>query len=300
MTYESSDVETARNFARQAAGMLERVPAFQRLDPATRSAITRDLGTIRHALEPEERDPYALTLETPYDLRRRRGPFQENAGAQRLATGEQNQPQPARTSGPTSAATQTIALRAGALSDELDFPSFVASLIHGTFDAIVDATIRQMEAFADLVSAVAQDVDRFTSQNVTPNQVRDWLAEQYPRDVVLELPARPGQGEPRLRRRAPPDQESSPSWLADYGLESEDLTDELIEEQIVPAARRAYGEKRLQMLAAMVLMGMNRVIVRDGSITAKIRIRAAARDRAGVQYAAAEDPGSMTWGGRGG
>src|SRR5258708_9302709 len=75
--------------------------------------------------------------------------------------------------GKTQAATETIAARAGALSDEIDFPAFVAGLVHGTFDAIVDATIRQMEAFADLVSAVAKDVDQFTPQNVTTNHVRD-------------------------------------------------------------------------------------------------------------------------------
>lgn len=49
------------------------------------------------------------------------------------------------------AATESIGRRAGALSDELDFPEFVASLVHGTFDAIVDSSIRQMESFADLV-----------------------------------------------------------------------------------------------------------------------------------------------------
>src|SRR5437867_542517 len=45
------------------------------------------------------------------------------------------------------AATESIGRRAGALSDELDFPEFVASLVHGTFDAIVDSSIRQMESF---------------------------------------------------------------------------------------------------------------------------------------------------------
>ena len=44
---------------------------------------------------------------------------------------------------------QAIAARTGALVDEIDFPTFVASLVHGTFDAMVDASIRQMEAFAD-------------------------------------------------------------------------------------------------------------------------------------------------------
>src|SRR5215813_7687940 len=60
------------------------------------------------------------------------------------------EPQPAQTFEPIAngndgkprreAATESIGRRAGALSDELDFPEFVASLVHGTFDAIVDST----------------------------------------------------------------------------------------------------------------------------------------------------------------
>src|SRR5688572_117090 len=67
------------------------------------------------------------------------------------------------------AATDAIGRRAGALSDELDFPEFVASLVHGTFDAIVDSAIRQMESFADLVGAVAKPIDQFTQEHVSLN-----------------------------------------------------------------------------------------------------------------------------------
>ena len=55
-----------------------------------------------------------------------------------VAPDEEAQPPPPQ---PKAApATETIGRRAGALSDEIDFPQFVASLIHGTFDAIVDAS----------------------------------------------------------------------------------------------------------------------------------------------------------------
>src|SRR5262245_32495280 len=74
-------------------------------------------------------------------------------------------PSPAEASTPRQSATETIGRRAGALSDELDFPEFVASLVHGTFDAIVDSSIRQMESFADLVAAVAKPIDQFTEEN---------------------------------------------------------------------------------------------------------------------------------------
>jgi len=46
----------------------------------------------------------------------------------------------------------------------VDFPAFVASLVAGTFEAIVDASIRQMEAYADLLADATKSVDRFVSE----------------------------------------------------------------------------------------------------------------------------------------
>ena len=109
------------------------------------------------------------------------------------ADGQQEQ-QPAdqpAPQGPRKQATETIAQRAGALTDEIDFKAFVAGLVHGTFDAIVDASIRQMEAYASLVSAVAKSVEDFTAENVTLNQARDFLVEQHPEDLQLDLTTLP-------------------------------------------------------------------------------------------------------------
>ncbi len=202
---------------------------------------------------------------------------------------------------PRAAATDTLARRAGALSDEIDFPAFVAGLVHGTFDAIVDSAIRQMESFAELVSAIARDSQSFTRDNVTVNQARDWLLHHFPQDLTLELKD-PETGQPRLRpRQAAEDADpTSPGWLKDFGLEGQQLTDELIEEQLVPTARQRVGDSRLQMLATMVLLGLNRIVVRDGSISARVRFRAVAHDLAKVDYAVSQDPaGGPSWGSRG-
>jgi hypothetical protein len=288
----------ARALAANLEAALGKAPSFERLDPATKTTLVRDLAAIQNALGSEHHhtpgaDPYALTLGTPDDLlRRRRGEPEQPA-----ANGGSPSPEPPSPSGPREAATQTLAARTGALIDEIDFPGFVAGLVHGTFDAIVDATIRQMEAFADLVSAVAKDVDEFTSQNVTPNQVRDWLVQRYPGDLQLDVSG----GEPKVKSMVGEDGEPpSPSWLADFGLEGERLTDELIEERLVPAARKQVGENRLQTLATLVLLGMSRVNIRDGSISARVRFRAAAKDVAHVDYAVTQDPGGgSSWGARG-
>ena len=50
----------------------------------------------------------------------------------------------------------------------------------------------------------------------------------------------------------------------------------------------------------MVLLGLNRVVVRDGSVSARLRFRASAADTAKVEYAVSDDPqGGSSWGSRG-
>jgi hypothetical protein len=214
-------------------------------------------------------------------------------------------PEPAADGTPArrETATDAIGRRAGALSDELDFTEFVASLVHGTFDAIVDSSIRQMESFADLVAAVAKPIDQFTQENVSPNQARDFLVERHPQDLALErdetgvrvVPRRlvDEDGEPQMR---------SPDWLEEYGMGGEELSPDLIEEMLVPRARERVARNRLQTLSTMVLLGMNRVVVRDGTIGARLRFRAAAADHTAVDYAVSDDggePPATEWGRRG-
>jgi hypothetical protein len=46
-------------------------------------------------------------------------------------------------------------------------------------------------------------------------------------------------------------------------------------------------------------MGMSRVNVRDGTISARVRFRAAAKEKATVDYAVSQDPSASGWGTRG-
>src|SRR5262245_32296623 len=134
------------------------------------------------------------------------------------SSGEPTPPPDAQTPATRETATDAIGRRAGALSDELDFPAFVTSLIHGTFDAIVDSTIRQMESFADLVAAVAKPLDQFTQENVTANQARDCLVEQYSTDLALSHDDDGVHVVPKPNRNADDEEAArSPEWLSDYG-----------------------------------------------------------------------------------
>jgi hypothetical protein len=119
--------------------------------------------------------------------------------------------------------------------------------------------------------------------------------------VALRLP-RGSDEVARGAQLAPRAEGSSPAWLADFGLEGQELTAELLEEQLVPQVRRQIGTERHRLLATMVTLGLNRVAVKDGSISAKVMFRAAARDNTTVQYAQNPDTASGSpgaWGARG-
>lgn len=207
---------------------------------------------------------------------------------------------PGASTPPKEKATDAIGRRAAALADAIDFPTFVASLVHGTYDAIVDSSIKQVESFADLVGAVAKPLDQFTQENVTDGQARAWLVEQYPHDVTLVQDG----GEYRLAPVARPgddDTTPAPAWLADFGAADGAFDTQTLESVVLPHARERVAQHRLSTLSTMVLLGMQRVVVKDGTIAASLNFQAKARDRAAVQYATSNDPssGQTTWGGRG-
>jgi phage tail sheath protein FI len=59
--------------------------------------------------------------------------------------------------------------------DAVDFPDFVAGLLHGVFGAIVGASVQQMEAYADLLADVAKTVDEVVEDHVCEDEARDLL-----------------------------------------------------------------------------------------------------------------------------
>lgn len=158
------------------------------------------------------------------------------------------------------------------------FPTFVADLIRGTFNAIVEASIRQMEAYGALLANVAKTVDQFMSDNISDNQARDWLQERYPGHIRVH------QGQTRVADGA--EDRTPPNFRSDLNLsEDANLDNETIEEVLVPAARRRLAESRLQLLSTLVLMGVNRVIVTAGRIHATMGFHIDTSDTAHVEQA---------------
>ncbi len=163
----------------------------------------------------------------------------------------------------------------------VDFPKFVGGLIQNVFQAIVDASIQQMEAYAELLKAVAQTVDQFAADNISMANARDWLVQRFPED--LELGRGEDGGEYRVRVREGEESQanaSRPSRELNMAEPVSDLSDEAQEARLVTAARMQMARSRQQMLASMVMLGINRIVVTDGLINAKVVFNFRASDDA--------------------
>ena len=166
------------------------------------------------------------------------------------------------------------------------FPKFVSDLIKGTFQAIVDASIQQMEAYGGLLANVAKTVDQFMADNITDNAARDYLAASYPSHFQIQADDKGA----RVRVREGADDRPKPDFRSAFGLsEDVDLDDDTAEEVLVPAARRRLAQNRHQMLSTMVLLGINRIVVTSGRINAKMGFRIDTSDTGRVQSASQFD-----------
>lgn len=180
------------------------------------------------------------------------------------------------------------------LVQEVDFPAFVGGLINNVFQTIVSSSIEQMRAYAELVANVAKSASDYMNENIGLGQGRDYLADRFP-DLLRVEPAEEGQS------KLVPTGDDPEAGIAEIyktmGIPGEpvtDLDDENQELQLVNAARLAMAKSRQQLLASMVMLGINRIVVTDGSITAKVKFDMRATDEAKRDYrAAAADKQTM-------
>ena len=163
----------------------------------------------------------------------------------------------------------------------VDFPKFVGGLIQNVFQAIVDASIQQMEAYAELLKAVSQTVDQFAADNISMNNARDWLVQKYPEDLDIDTSGEGGT--PRITVKGDDDPEAKAAKFSGELQLSQpvtDLSDEEQESRLVMAARMQMARSRQQMLSSMVMLGINRIVVTDGLINAKVMFNFRASDSA--------------------
>lgn len=271
--------------AGQVRALLEAAPAFYQLPPPVRDRMSDDLRKISTYAATLMHDDWSQSRkldQTPL-VRARRvvhgAVIPADAGARTLADGFVA----GEDGGFTPVAASNVAQITEDTLNAIAFPTFVADLIKGTFQAIVDASIQQMEAYAELLSNVAKTVDQFMSDNVSDNNARDWLVGAYPQSLELDTSS----GRPTVRvRKGAADSANPPDFRRDLNL-SEDISldDETAEDVLVPGARRRIAQGRQQTLATMVLMGMNRIVVTRGRIKAGMGFRIDTTDRSRSAFA---------------
>lgn len=239
----------------QVASLLEATPSYHQLAEGERRGLEDKLVRVAAYAAECLRDIYWQSEklgQTPLLKETRTSrPMTSDRPPPALATAQGNDFKPRAASQIGNVTQQT--LRA------IAFPTFVADLIRGTFDAIFQTNVKQMEAFGRLLSNVSKTVDQFMEDNVTDEHAAAWLAETYPKHLELKN----GKAVPRANA----DELPPPNFENELHT-SASLDESSIEETLLPAARRRMAETRLQMLSTMVLMGINRIVVTAGKIRA--------------------------------
>jgi hypothetical protein len=172
------------------------------------------------------------------------------------------------------------AAAAGEFLKQVNFVEFVSGLIDGVFNSIVTSNIQQMEAYSKMVADVSKSLNQFRDDNTTSNDGKDHLVEQFPDvfDIGLDdAPGGMGGKMPQLRLRDGVDQDAALGQVkdalgsyADKDIDSIDVTDPEVQETLIKAARGQIATSRQQLLATMVMMGLSRIVVTNGKISAKI------------------------------
>ncbi|TJZ76207.1 hypothetical protein [Chitiniphilus eburneus] len=189
------------------------------------------------------------------------------------------------------------AAAAGALLSAVNFPEFVSGLINGVFHSIVGSSIEQMEAYAKLVADVSKSLNQFRDENTTANQGRDHLVEQFPDVFQISMDSGGFGGDfggfgsddgqpapppgPRVTIREGVDEKQALARINQslpLDQPATRLDDELVEALLVPAARSQLASSRQQLLATTIMLGINRIVVTDGKISAKVMYDFQARD----------------------
>jgi len=158
----------------QVGALLASSPAFYELPPERQSEMRRDLEKIAAYTAALVHDEWASSAKlNQQPMLRTTQLAAEAAPAKTLAKG------PAADEFSPRAASQVAKVTRDTLN-AIAFPTFVADLIKGTFQAIVNASIQQMEAYGALLANVAKTVDQFMGDNISDNNARDYLASSYP------------------------------------------------------------------------------------------------------------------------
>jgi hypothetical protein len=259
------DNDQQRVVRAEVRSLLERSDAFRELDPEKRRALASGLVDVVAFLC----DPAAGQKNLAEAMARKTGAekVQDRLAKKQDLVGKDF------VAGGLKAGTEAFRDMVGAV----DFPQFVSGLIEGVFTSIVDSSIRQMEAYGKLLEAVVQSVEEFAQNNVTLNQARDYLQDRFADTLTVKVQ---NDGARLALREGASDDALAKVKAALGGQADIDLDDEESEAELARRAQLEMARMRQQQLATMVLLGINRIVVTDGLINAKVIFDMKASDTA--------------------
>jgi hypothetical protein len=246
--------------------LLGSAPAFHQLPPARQKQVLHDTALIADTLVGRG-EPGAQSVATSRAMAGGVDQWESNKAAVD-AIGEDPF---------TAGAAMAGAQAAGEFMRQVNFVEFVSGLIDGVFNSIVTSNIQQMEAYSKMVADVSKSLNQFRDDNTTPDDGKDQLVEQFPDVFDIGVDTFSGSTEPRLMLKDDVDQDAALARVrgalgsyAEGTIDSIDVTDPEVQETLIKAARGQIATSRQQLLATMVLMGLSRIVVTNGKISAKI------------------------------
>ncbi|WP_300010436.1 hypothetical protein [uncultured Roseobacter sp.] len=268
--------------------LLTAAEGFDTLDPQTRQDVAKSLVRISST---------ALTLaeeagsDPPSPLpRKRRAPLAEGQSAGRAYSGT---------------AIDQIAPQTERILNAVSFPRFVGELITGVFKAMNESNEQQLESYVELIRNVAASTDGFADANIGDMGARQWLMERFPGTFRIEGDSDEGFDNPEEMSA-----DERAEWMAERAenqrlelspgaeMPSEDALRTALgaprgsslpsgnPEALIGPVRALLARNKQQMLATMVMMGMQRIVIDSGRLNASMRFHIDASS------AASDDRGS--------
>jgi hypothetical protein len=154
-----------------------------------------------------------------------------------------------------------------AAKESIDFPTYVTSLITGVFQAILSSSTQQLTSMGELLDAVSATGEEFEAA-VPDGEVVRWTMSRLPYLTMQEgVPVVPEEidlyeraGELKAALGATDDEVA--------GIDPSDVAGTLL-----PLARRKMARDKQGILATMVQMGVQRIVVDEGRLSASMDLR---------------------------
>jgi len=181
--------------------------------------------------------------------------------------------------------------------DNIGFPEFTANLINSVYDALLSGTLKQMEAYQDLLSSVSKTLGEFQEANyseVTIAEAQDWLVQNFPvtytdsngkEHKVSKIGAVSVNGVMKIGKLQENDLPNSLTYI-EFANENEDdlvklknllgnelagnFTESTTYDKLITAIRKKIAGNRYTILKEMVKLGIMRLFVKEAEIETKL------------------------------